>query len=769
MSYNSVREFSTEFAGRTLKVQVGKLALHTNASCLVQYGDTVILATAVMAPTARENIDYFPLMIDYEEKMYAAGKIKGSRFIKREGRPTDVAILSGRMIDRGLRPLFPAWLRNEVQVVLTVLSCDGETDPALLSITAASIVLHISSIPWNGPLAGVSIGRVNGEWMLNPSSAAELKSDCSVSFSAATDKVLMFEADAKEITEDDFAAAVEFGLKQSHSLLKFIEEVRAEVGQSKITEADLKQELAEADFPLEDTPQAALEAEAELAKVQAEAESFILQNLEQYLFNQPRGTKRERHAILAKLEAELEKHLLEKQVGKENRKKILEGFEVFIERQISKAIIEQGRRVDGRSLDDIRPLTSEVGLLPRTHGSALFNRGETQILTTVTLGAPGDEQVLDSMEEDGKKRYMHHYNDAPFSYGETGPLRGPGRRAIGHGALAEKALLPVLPGKEAFPYTIRLVSEVLSSNGSSSMGSTCGSSLALMDAGVPITKHVAGIAMGLATDEAGTWKIFTDLQDLEDGPGGMDFKVAGTADGITAAQMDTKTDGLTIEMIRETLAKAKVARLKVLEVMTKAIPAPRTEMSPYAPRIVSVRINPERIRDVIGPGGKQINEITATCGVEIDIEDDGLVMITGVNAEGVSKAVEIVKNLTRDIVAGEVFEGKVVRIMDFGAFVELMPKKDGLVHVSEISTEHVANVTDVLNLGDVVKVIVKEIDDQGRISLSMKRLDPDWLTKEQAARANGVGREGDHRPSSPRPPRPGGFGGRPSGPRRPRF
>ncbi|MFA6993802.1 MAG: polyribonucleotide nucleotidyltransferase [Patescibacteria group bacterium] len=754
--FNEKREFKLEVAGRELKVQVGKLALHTNASCVVQYGDTVILATAVMSLKAREGIDYFPLMIDYEEKMYAAGKIKGSRFIKREGRPTDEAILNGRMIDRGLRPLFAPENRNEVQVVLTVLSTDGENDPGILAITAASIALHISNIPWNGPLVGVRVGQIAGEWVFNPTYTAREKSTCDISFSCTGDKVMMYEAEGKEISEEVFYGATEFGLKQARKIVEFIESLRKEIGVEKVSLEKIKEEAVVAEFTEEDTPAEAEAAEAGYEAAKADAEEFMLGQLDEYLFDKPKGTKRERHLILDELKEKVEARLLEKQVSKEIRKMVLNDFDQFIEEQITKSILTTGKRVDGRRTDQIRPLSCEVGLLPRTHGSALFNRGETQILSVVTLGAPGDEQVLDSMEEDGKKRYMHHYNDTPFAYGETGPLRGPGRRAIGHGALAEKALLPVLPAKEDFPYTIRVVSEVMSSNGSSSMASTCGSSLALMDAGVPIKKAVAGIAMGLATDKSGNYKIITDLQDLEDGMGGMDFKVAGTVDGITAVQMDTKTDGLSLEIIKEALTGAKKARLEILDMMAAVIPAPRAEMSPYAPRIIAFHIKPDKIREVIGPGGKIINEIIAACGVEIDIEDDGLVMITGVNPENTQKAVDWVKNIVKEVEAGEIYDGTVVRLMDFGAFVEILPGKDGLVHISEIAATRTEKVTDALNIGDKVKVIVKEIDDQGRINLSIKRLDPNY---KEDARDNGSFRDN----------RGGRDNGPHRGPRRPRF
>lgn len=720
-----VKEFSCQFGEKELKVQIGKLALHANASCTVQYGETVILATAVISPEPRDSIDYFPLMIDYEEKMYAAGKIKGSRFIKREGRPTEEAILNGRMIDRGLRPLFPEELRNDVQVVLTVLSHDEENDPDVLAVIAASIVLHISDIPWNGPLVGIRVGQIDNQFVLNPTYEQKEKSSCNVVFSSSSDKILMFEADSNEISEETFYEAVEFGLKQGETVVKFIEDIRQKVGKEKISIAEVKEEAVEADFPDEDTPEDAKAAEKVYEKAKAEAEKFMLKEMDKYLFGRPVGTKRERKAVLHELKEKVDEMLIEKQVGKDKRKKVLRDFDEFIEDQVTKAILDKDQRVDGRALDQIRPLTCEVGLLPRTHGSGLFSRGETQILSTVTLGSPSDEQLLDSMEESGKKRYMHHYNDTPFSYGETGMMRGPGRRAIGHGALAEKALEPVLPSREDFPYTIRVVSEVMSSNGSSSMGSTCGSTLALMDAGVPIKKPVAGIAIGMASDDKGNYKILTDLQDLEDGKGGMDFKVAGTPDGITAVQMDTKVHGLSLEIVKEALARAKTARLEILDVIKKALDGPRADLSSYAPRIISYKIDPDKIREVIGPGGKVINDIIDSTGAQMDIEDDGMVMITSVNRAAGEEALERVKNIVREPEIGEVFQGKVVKLMDFGAFVEILPGKDGLVHISEMAQNRVERVEDVVKEGQIVPVKVIKIE-RGKISLSMKRAQPGY-------------------------------------------
>ncbi|KKR04773.1 MAG: Polyribonucleotide nucleotidyltransferase [Parcubacteria group bacterium GW2011_GWC2_39_14] len=709
--------FKTEYAGRKLTVKTGHLAAQANSSCTVQYGDTVILATTVMSKDARDGVSFFPLMVEYEEKMYAAGRIKGSRFIKREARPTDEAILVARMIDRGLRPLFNEAIRCDIQVILTVLSIDGENDPDVPAIIAASIALHISDIPWNGPLVGVRVGQINGEWVLNPTNAAREKSTLDIAFSASADKVIMVEAAANEVDEKTAYEAFAFGLKHAKPMIKFIEDIRKEVGKEK-----MKLELTEVECPenLDDNQKVNAE---EIAKLQEECKAKAIEKLNEFLFNIPKGSKRARKDTLHQVYDMLEEYLLEKQVGKERRKKVMEFFEPFIDEQITTAILERDQRVDGRKLNQIRPLEANVGLLPRTHGTGLFDRGETQVLSVVTLGAPGDEQTLDGMETSGKKRYMHHYNFPPYSVGEASPMRGTGRREIGHGALAEKALVPVLPDKDKFPYTIRVVSEVLGSNGSSSMASTCGSTLALMDAGVPITKPVAGIAMGMASNEKGDYKILTDIQDLEDGKGGMDFKIAGTCDGITAIQMDTKTLGISLEIIEKTLAQGKDARLEILDVITKAIPAPRAELSQYAPRIEILHINPEKIRDVIGPGGKMINKIIDETGVNIDIEQDGSVFITATEPAGMKKAVEWIQSLTKEAVVGDTYEGTVVKIMDFGAFVEIFPGTDGMVHVSEITDkERVSDVNKYLKVGQVIKVKVMKIDDQGRINLSMKKV-----------------------------------------------
>ncbi|MBU0546537.1 polyribonucleotide nucleotidyltransferase [Patescibacteria group bacterium] len=708
------KNFELEFAGRKLTIKTGDLAPQANGSCLVQYGDTVVLATAVMSPKSREGTDFFPLMVDYEEKMYAAGRIKGSRFIKREGRPTDEAVLTGRMIDRGLRPLFDESIRRDIQVIVSVLSIDGENDPDIPAIIAASTAIHMSDIPWNGPLAGIRIGKVGDEWVINPTYAAREKSSLDLTLSVSKDKVLMVEAGANEVDEKTAFEAFKFAMKHSGKIIKLIEEVRAEVGREKIV-------LPADDTSLEDLDENQKFGAEELLRIQDECKEYLIPKLEEFLFNIPAGSKKERKEILKKMKDLLEEYLLERQIGKDRRKKIVTFFNSFIDEQITNAILEKDKRVDGRKLDQLRPISCNVGLLPRTHGSALFNRGETQVLSVVTLGSPGDEQVLDGMEITGKKRYMHHYNFPPYSVGEAAPLRGTGRREIGHGALAEKAIIPVLPDKETFPYTIRVVSEVLSSNGSSSMGSTCGSTLALMDAGVPIKKPVAGIAIGVASNEKGDFKILTDIQDLEDGKGGMDFKVTGTRDGITAIQMDTKTDGLTLDMIEGALTQGKKAIHELLDIIEQTIPEPRKEMSQYAPRIVTLKINPDKIRAVIGPGGKIINAIIDETGVSIDIEDSGLVMITSNQEEGMKKAIARIEDIVREAIPGEAYDGTVTRIMDFGAFVEIFPGTEGMVHISEISNkERVMDINKYLKVGQKVKVKVMRIDEKGRVNLTMK-------------------------------------------------
>ncbi len=689
-----VKTFKKEIAGRELIIETGKMANQASGSVTVQYGDTMLLATATMSDRQREGINYFPLMVDYEERLYAAGKIKGSRFMKREGRPTDEAVLSGRMTDRILRPLFDGRVRNDIQVVVTILSVDQENDPDFCAIIGASLALAISDIPWNGPVGVVRVAKVDGVVVANPTYEQRDASQYEIIIAGKGDKINMVEAGAKEVPESEIVEAFKFAEKYIKDLTDFQNDIISQIGKTK--------------------------KEVKFVQADKEVEEEIRQFLSPKVYDLNFNTSKEEQSVKREeFNKELKDFVVEK-FGAEMMSvaRIIEEEET--DALMHKSILEDDKRPDGRKMDEVREISSEVGILPRTHGSGLFNRGATQALTVATLGAPGDEQTLDGMEENGTKRFMHHYTFPAFSVGEVAPNRGPGRREIGHGALAEKALCPMIPDKEGFPYTIRLVSEVLSSNGSSSMASVCGSSLSLMDAGVPIARPVAGIAMGLITGENGKHKVLTDIQGPEDHYGDMDFKIAGTSVGINAMQMDVKLEGITIDIIEETLTAARKARMHIIDVMNKSIEEPREDLSQYAPRITTLRINPEKIRDVIGPGGKIINEIIAETDVAIDIEDDGLVLITGKSAEGAKKAEEWIKNLTREIVAGEVFQGTVVKIMDFGAFVELLPGKDGLVHISELAEGRVEKVEDVVKVGASIKVKVKEIDSQGRINLTHK-------------------------------------------------
>ena len=692
-----VKSFKKDFAGRELIVETGKMANQANGSVTVQYGGTVVLATAVMSDNIREGINYFPLMVDYEERLYAAGKIKGSRFIKREGRPTDEAILSGRMVDRTIRPLFNGRIRNDIQVVLTILSVDQENDPDICSLIGASLALAISDIPWDGPIGAVRVAKIDGELIINPTYEQRDKCLFDVIVAGKDDQINMIEGGGKEVLEEDILDKIKFSQKCVKEIINFQKEIIAEIGKDK-----KEAKLIEADEKTEDAMR-----------------KFLADRLSKVVFA---NNKDEQHKEGKQLREDLHKFIEEKFNDDGDLKYIADLVtDEEIDALVHKEILENNKRPDKRGVEEIRKISAQVGLLPRTHGSGLFNRGETQALTVATLGSPGDEQTLDSMEEEGTKRFMHHYTFPPFSVGEAAPMRGPGRREIGHGALAEKALQPLIPAdKEKFPYTIRLVSEILSSNGSSSMASVCGSSLALMDAGVFIPRPVAGIAMGLISDSNGNHKILTDIQGYEDHHGDMDFKVAGTEKGITAMQMDVKVAGITLEIVSEVLSKAREARMRIIETMNEAISESRADLSKYAPRITTMKINPEKIKDVIGPGGKMINEIIAETGVAIDIEDDGLVMITSKDSEAAAKAEEWIKNLTREVVAGEMFQGKVVKIMDFGAFVEILPDKDGLVHISELAEGRVEKVEDVVKIGDTIKVKVKEIDSQGRINLTHK-------------------------------------------------
>ncbi|MBT3816807.1 MAG: polyribonucleotide nucleotidyltransferase [Candidatus Magasanikbacteria bacterium] len=734
-----IKKWSTQWGDRELTIETGRYALQADASCTVRYGDTVIMATVVKSSNIRDGIDYFPLMVNYEEKLYAAGKIKGSRFIKREGRPSDESILSARIVDRALRPLFDGRIRNDIQVVLTALAVDGENDATITALIAASTVLSISPIPWNGPIGAARVGRdTEGNFMLNVKrSQLEEESDLDLIVAGTPEKLIMTEAGAKEVPLTAMYEGMKWGCEQLQPVVDLIKKAQKDLG---VVKDDLFSDLEE----------------TEEDKVKEAAKAFVSSVADSMIFDTKKIAKTERVAAIKLIKEALTVHLTEKGFEEEFHGAGLKNVKEYFSQEITKRILEKDERLDGRSLTEIRELLSEVDLLPRVHGSAMFMRGDTQAVSIVTLGAPGDVQLLDTMEEDRTKRYMHHYNDAPYTYGEAGFMRGPSRRAIGHGALAERALEPVLPSAEDFPYAIRVVSEVLGSNGSSSMASTCGSSLSLMAAGVPISKPVCGIAMGLASDleGSGKWKVLTDLQDVEDGPGGMDFKIAGTIDGVTAVQMDTKTFGLTWDIVEQTFKQTKEAHEHILGKMAPAIDTAREELSPYAPRIETIVIDPEKIGDIIGPGGKVIKKITEETGATIDIEQDGRVLITAVDGKAMEMAREQILMIVKEVEAGEIYEGKVVRIEDFGAFVNILPGKDGLVHVSEISWERTNKPGDVLNMGDVVKVKVKEIDNLGRVNLSIKALLPRPERSESPRPPRAGGHGAGHHHKGPRPPHP---------------
>lgn len=694
------KKFSTEYGGRKLEIEIGKLAGQADGAVFIKYGDTSVLVTAVMSDFPR-SVNYMPLTVDYEERYYAAGKIKGSRWIKRETRPGEEATLHARMIDRTLRPRFDQRIRNDIQVIATILSFDNENDPDIPSLIGASLALMISDIPFNGPVAAARVGEIDGKLILNSNYEERKKSDFDLVAAGIDEKVNMLEFEGNQVSEDKILKAIEFGHKEYKKIIDF---------QNKIVD-EIKPEKRRVQI---------IELEENILKG---IKSFLGEKIEKALYET--SGKIETGESLGALKESLANFLKENYSDQSNLDKILTEIENIFGREIDevvrKNILEKEKRSDGRKLDELRPLAIEAGILPRTHGSGLFQRGETQVLNILTLGSPGKEQWIEEMETEKKKYFMHHYNFPPYSSGETGRVGFPGRREIGHGALAEKSLEPVIPSKEDFPYTIRLVSEALSSNGSTSMASVCASSLALMDGGVPIKEPVAGISIGLVLSPDGKkFKLLTDIQGEEDHHGDMDFKIAGTKNGITGIQLDVKTEGLTNEIIEKTFEQAKKTRLKILEEMKKVIATPRSELSPFAPRVYKIQINPEKIRNVIGPGGKIINEIVAQTGVNIDIEDSGLVFVTSEKEEGAKKALEWISNLTKEVKVGEVFEGIVVKIMDFGAFVELFPKQDGLVHISEISDKHVEKVSDVVKIGDMVKVKVKKIDDQGRVSLTMR-------------------------------------------------
>jgi len=698
------KQWAIEVGGKKLSLETGELAKQANGSVCVRYGDTVVLATATMGRGPSPVSGYFPLMVDYEERFYASGKIKGSRFVKREGRPTDEAVLTGRLVDRTIRPLFDSRMRNDVQVIVTVLSYDNENDPDVLAIVAASAALHISDIPWAGPVGAVRAGLDGESFVVNPTQAARAESTLDMIVAGTADRINMTEAGAREVPEAKVVEGFRFAHAEIAKIAQWIDDVRTEIGKEKTVPVMLSWDEA-FEKGVRDILDTEQYEDALFSQEEKVAKYAKLSDI--------------REKVFAFVEEYAEK-------GEGSKEAASEIIDAVADELVHKNVLEQDRRPDGRGLDELRAIACRAGLVPRTHGSGLFTRGETQALTLATLGGPGMEQILDSMEEhDTKKRYMHHYNFPPYSVGETRPMRGPGRREIGHGALAERAIEPLLPSKDTFPYTIRVVSEILESNGSSSMASVCGSTLSLMDAGVPIKAPASGIAMGIIIDtqdtgDAPKFKVLSDIQGLEDHFGDMDFKAAGTKDGITALQMDVKVAGVTVEMLEAVLTQSNKNRMEILNFITQEIAEPRTEMSPFAPRIIIIKIHPDKIRDVIGPGGKVINEIIDETGVEIDIEDDGNVFITSVDAQSAEKAKKWVENLTREVEVGETFNAKVTRIMAFGAFAEVLPGQEGLIHISKMSDQRVEKVEDVVKVGDIVPVKVVEIDHLGRINLSMK-------------------------------------------------
>ena len=697
------RKFETELAGRKLTVETGRVAELANGDAIIHYGDTVVMVNVTASKEPREGIDFFPLSVDYEEKLYAVGKIPGS-FQKREGKPADKAILTSRAIDRPIRPLFPKDFRNDVCVVATVLSVEQDNSPEVCAMIGASVALSISDIPFGGPTAAVNVGYVDGQIVINPTVAQREHSRLKLTVAGTMEKVTMIEAGADEIPNDTMLDCIKAGHKEIKKLCKFIEGIKEEVGKPKFeyvsfaTDKDVYAEIKE--------------------------------NFKERMYQDVQAVDKEvRDANMDKLAEDIQAYFVEKYGEEETEAKsteIANSIHDLEKECVREMIFKEHKRPDGRRIDEIRPLSCEVGVLPRVHGSAIFTRGQTQVLSVVTLGTKSEEQELDGLDEEESKRYMHQYNFPSYSVGEARPSRGPGRREIGHGALAEKALVPVIPSEDEFPYTIRVVSEVLSSNGSTSQASICGSTLALMDAGVPIKKPVAGISTGLVTSKENPdeYVMLTDIQGIEDFFGDMDFKVGGTKDGITAIQVDIKNDGLTYDIIKEAFERTKVARDYILdEIMKPQIAEPRAELSKYAPRIITTTINVDKIKDVIGPGGKMINKIIDATGVKIDIEEDGRVCIYTDDAENGKKALKMIEDIAKDIEVGAIYDGVVTRIMNFGAFVDIGGGREGLLHISKISSKRVEKVEDVLAVGDEIRVKVYEIDNQGRINLSMKDLE----------------------------------------------
>jgi len=692
-------KFILPLADRNLIIDIKDLAEQTSGSCFAQYGDTVVLSTAVMSKQDIEDRGFFPLTVEYEERYYAAGKIKGPRYIKRESRPSDEAICNARMVDRAIRPLFPKKLQREIQVVTTVLSYDAQNDPDLVGILASSVSLLISDIPWQGPVGAVRVGRAENGFILNPTLEEREKCQMEIVFvGVEKDKEIlinMIEGGCEEVEEELIVKSFDFAKPYLKEIIDFQKNIAKKIGKEKLS---LKEEFSSPEF-------------------EKDIKEFLSGKLENAIFQQK---KEQRVSEIEQLKESLTNYIEQKYSDKEKIALGKDFFEKEIDKLIHQSIILKEIRPDGRKLNELREISCQAGVLPRTHGSGLFCRGQTKVLSILTLGAPGDQQILEGMEVTGKKRFMHHYNFPPYSTGEIRPMRGPGRREIGHGMLVERSLLPLVPSFEDFPYTIRVVSEILSSNGSTSMASVSSACLALMDAGVPIKAPAAGIAIGLMSDESGNYKVLTDIQGPEDHHGDMDFKVAGTEKGITAIQMDVKVVGINKKILEEALSQGKKARIQILNEMSKVLPGPRKELSPWAPRIYTLQINPDKIKEVIGPGGKMIHEIIEKCEVSIDIEDNGKIYITAEKEEAAGKALSWIKNITREVKVGEIFQGKVKRIINFGAFVEILPGQEGLIHISQLAPYRVEKVEDVVKVGDIVPVKVISIDEQGRINLSLK-------------------------------------------------
>lgn len=691
--FENYRKFETTYAGRPLVVETGKTCGLANGSCWVRYGETVVMANVTASAKPREGVDFFPLSVDYEERLYSVGKIPGS-FTKREGKPSEKAILTSRCVDRPIRPLFPKDMRNDVSVVMTVLAVEPDNSPEITGMIATSIAISISDIPWNGPIAGINVGLIDGEIVLNPTLEQRAKTDLNLTVAGTAEKIVMIEAGANEVPEDTMLNAILTGHEEIKKMVAFINDIKNQIGKPKFAF-----ESQEVDHDMFDA-----------------VEEFASERVKVALDTNDKNVRDERLApIIDDIHAKFDE-VYPEQIP------MIDECIYKLQKKIVREWLYNGKRVDGRGIDEIRPLAAEVGLLPRVHGSGLFTRGQTQVLTIATLGPVSDSQKIDGLDEEESKRYMHQYNFPSYSVGETKPSRGPGRREIGHGALAERALAPVIPPVEEFPYAFRLVSEVLSSNGSTSQGSICGSTLALMDAGVPIKAPVAGISCGLITlPDSDDFMTMVDIQGLEDFFGDMDFKVGGTHKGITAIQVDIKVDGLTPAIIKEAFEKTRKARIYILdEIMLKAIPEPRKTVNKYAPKMLQTKIPVDKIREVIGQGGKVIQKISADCDVKIDISDDGNVFISGIDGDKTNKALQIVHTIANDPEVGAIYKGKVVRIMDFGAFVEIAPGKDGLVHISKLDKQRVEKVEDVVSVGDEIVVKVLEIDRQGRINLSRK-------------------------------------------------